>query len=232
MSKTSSAVYIFSNHPLFNKEDAPSFETFSKDNSIFLYETLILNHVENFRDIRNQVNIFYCFDETDKEFLPSELYSLNHDLFLGNTKDSFEFIKKLAEKYFSSFHKNLVIFYNSVGESSKTILKALDLISMEDDATIIGKTNNENVAFIGFNTFRPEIYSNINFDLSFDRVLRYLNKYENFVHVLDSFMKIESIDDFKTLYRELSKKDSLAYCSQHIHERFTNLFIEYKDLLK
>lgn len=228
----SSAIYFFSTDPLFNKEAAPSFETFNKENSVFLYQTLILNHRENIKDIQEKIKIIYCFDETDKDLLPRELNSTNQELFLGNTKDSFDFLKKLAERYFSSFNKNLIIFSNSIGESEETISKALDLISIDDDAAVIGKTNNDNVAFVGFNTFQPEIFSNINFDLSFDRVLRYMNKYDNFVHVLGNFMKIDTIDDFRILYHELSKKESLAYCSQHIHERFTNLFIEYKDLLK
>ena len=44
--------------------------------------------------------------------------------------------------------------------------------------------------------------------------------------------KFSDIQDFKTLYKELSKKESLIYCSQNMHEKFTHLFIEYKELLK
>lgn len=232
MNKISSAVYLFSNCPLFNKEAAPSFETFNKENSIFLYETMVLNHIENLKEVQSNVKFFYCFDEVDGDLLPREINSRNDNLFFGDTKDSYEFIKRLADKHFSSFNNNLLIFYNSIGVNGKIISKALDLISIDDDAIIIGKTNNDSVAFIGFNSFHPEIYSNINFNLSCERILKLSNKYDSFIHCLKNYMKIDSIDDFKMLYRELSKKESLAYCSQHIHERFTNLFIEYKDLLK
>jgi hypothetical protein len=57
-------------------------------------------------------------------------------------------------------------------------------------------------------------------------------KEENFVHTLNNFMLIETKDDFIKLYNELSKKESMQYCSQNIHEKFTHLFIEYKELLK
>jgi hypothetical protein len=56
-------------------------------------------------------------------------------------------------------------------------------------------------------------------------------RFDYFVNVLNGSLFIEDINDFKILYRELSKKESLNYCSQNIHEKFTHLFIEYKELL-
>jgi len=50
--------------------------------------------------------------------------------------------------------------------------------------------------------------------------------------VLNNFLKIESLKDFKELYSVLSDKKSENFCTGGIHESFTNLFIEYKDLLQ
>ena len=66
----------------------------------------------------------------------------------------------------------------------------------------------------------------------YDNLLHKVNRYDNFLYVLNHSLTVKTVEDFKTLYSELSKKESLAYCSQQMHERFTHLFIEYKDLLR
>ncbi len=67
--------------------------------------------------------------------------------------------------------------------------------------------------------------------LDYDTFLLEAGKSDLFLNTLNGFQLIENFSDFKNLYIELSKKESLSYCSQQMHERFTNLFIEYKDLL-
>lgn len=109
----------------------------------------------------------------------------------------------------------------------------MDLISIEDEAVVIGKTSNDKIAFIGFNTFNEDLFTGIDSDsFDFNNFLYNASKRENFIQVMKNYMLIQDVNDFKELYKELSKKESLEYCSQHIHERFTNLFIEFKDLLK
>lgn len=106
-------------------------------------------------------------------------------------------------------------------------------MSIEDEAIVLGRSINESLSFFGFNSFNKEIFEETDLlDLNYDSFLNRAAKYEHFIHVLDNFMLIKNIEDFKELYYRLSKKESFAYCSQEIHERFTNLFIEYKDLLK
>jgi len=67
--------------------------------------------------------------------------------------------------------------------------------------------------------------------LEYDKFLLEAGKSDLFLNTLNGFQLIENFSEFKYLYIELSKKESLSYCSQQMHERFTNLFIEYKDLL-
>ncbi len=38
-------------------------------------------------------------------------------------------------------------------------------------------------------------------------------------------------NDFKLLFKELAKKESSNYCGEVMHERFTDLFVAYKELL-
>ena len=51
------------------------------------------------------------------------------------------------------------------------------------------------------------------------------------LHVLSEFFIVNNFEDFKALYNILSKKESLEFCSQEMHEKFTHLFIEWCLLL-
>ena len=98
---------------------------------------------------------------------------------------------------------------------------------------IIGKSINGGVSFIGFNYLNQDLISAIHWDgLEFENLLHKVNKFDNFVYVWDNSLVVNSGKDFKLLYSELSKKESLEYCSQQMHEKFTHIFIEYKDFLK
>jgi hypothetical protein len=77
------------------------------------------------------------------------------------------------------------------------------------------------------------LFSEIDWNnFNYDNFLLFTSKHEHFLHVIDNFLVIRNMEDFRNLYNELSKKESLEYCSQKMHEKFTHLFIEYKDLLK
>jgi hypothetical protein len=232
MNKSASCIYLFPVSPLFNLDVVPIFEKFDRGNSIFLYQTLVYNHVEIFRTLKPGIKIIFCFDERDRELIPMEITSDESNLFFGNTDNKAGLIKKLADKYFDTFNNNLLIFSNSIGFYIDDIYKSLDLLSIEDDAVVLGKSISDRVAFIGLNTFKNEMLTDFSKDATFDKILQNVNMFENFVHVQNHFMTIDNLNDFRILYTELSKKESLAYCSQHIHERFTNLFIEYRYLLK
>jgi hypothetical protein len=61
--------------------------------------------------------------------------------------------------------------------------------------------------------------------------LKAISNKDFFIHTLEGFFSVDDFEDIKKLYIELSKKESLSYCSQKMHESFNDLFIEYKELL-
>jgi len=231
--KSSCSIYLICPSPVFNLQEVPEFDSFDKQNSSNLYSALILNHKENFVYFKDKhVKIVYCFNEKDKDFIPSELAD-NSEIQISNCNEKNSAFKMLSEKYFTSYNKNLLIFSSSIGFTPAELDKVFDLLSMDDETIVLGKCGNDNIGFIGFNTYIPEFFSNINFDnLDYNSLLAEVNKHDNFVHVMGDYMVIKSLDDFKKLYTELSKKESWAYCNQDMHEQFTHLFIEYKDILK
>ena len=233
MNRSNSCVSLIPLSPIYHQETVPVFETMNPGDSSLLRSILYENYIEVLNELRENLNIIYCMDVKDKENLPSDiLVDFNDILWIDTSAINFE-IKNLNDKRIKNFHNNLIVFSHSIGVSSRDIRKMFSLLEMEDESILIGRYNDERIASLGYNTYNEELMNNISEERNYyNEMLMKASKYENFVHTLNSFMIIDTKDDFKKLYTELSKKESLNYCSQKMHEKFTHLFIEYKDLLK
>lgn len=233
MNKLNSSIYLFPLHAIFNPEHIPSFETFDTEHSALLYSALTENYKEIFEAFEGKINSVLVFDEKDRDFLTTPFNQKGLNLFFGDTGNKALMLKNLSDKYFNNYTNNLLVFSNSICLTANDIQQAFNLLSINDEAVVIGKTASGGITFLGFNTFNLELFDEIDWDnLNYDNFLLYTSKHEHFLHVIDNFLVIRNIEDFKNLYKELSKKESLSYCSQNMHEKFTQLFIEYKDLLK
>ena len=220
-------------HPVFNLKNTPPFETFDAEHSALLYSALTENYKEIFEAFEGKINSVFVFDDYDRNSLPALFNREGLNLFFGDTRNKSLMLKNLSDKYFNNYTNNLLIFSNSICLTANDIQQALNLLSINDEAVVIGKTAAGGITFLGFNTFNHELFDEIDWNnLNYDNFLLYTSKHEHFLHVIDNFLVIRNIEDFKNLYKELSKKESLSYCSQNMHEKFTQLFIEYKDLLK
>ena len=233
MLKPDCCIYLQTFHPVFNKEFIPVFGELDTEHSFQLYSSLVLNHKENFDKISEQFPVIYSFDEKDAEFLPGEFQDIKKNIVFTDTSNPPASVKVLFDKYFPEYDNNMVIYADSIGNSGDELKRVLDLISIDSDAVAIGKSMNGSVSFVGLNNLNLELLQDIHWDdMIYENLLRKVNKYDNFLYVLNDSLTIKTARDFKTLYSELSKKESLKYCSQEMHEKFTHLFIEYKDLLR
>jgi len=231
--KYNSAIYLIPNNPVFNKDTVPEFLSFTKDDTVTFYSNLLLNNKENIEKITIDCERIFCFDDTDKNFTPGFLKAEDKAAYFSNTKDLLQLLKKMSDFFFNNYSNNLIIFANAISISSADIEKALNLLSMEDEAIVVGKCSNNSISFIGFNRFNLALFEEIDFkNLTYDGFLSTICKHNNFVHILEKFLTVTNLEDFKQMYIELSKKESIAYCSNTINENFTHLFIEYKELLK
>ncbi len=227
------AVYIIPQSSFLNPAHINLFENFSKSDSILLRSTLYLNLVENFLNKENKIDFYFYFDENDKEFLSNEfeLYKLN-PLF-NDLKNKSLFFENLSAKEFLTHKNNLIISSDLIGINISELERIINLLNIEDESLLIGKSKDGEIGILGFNNYFPEIFENlIKSDFKFDDFLSRLKSSNHFIHTLNDILLIRNINNFKQLYTELSQKKSIEYCSQEMHERFTHLFIEYKDLLK
>ncbi len=232
--KYNACIYLASLFPIFNKAETPIFESFDPEHSSLLYSTLMMNNIENIKHVNGVSKLVYCMDEIDKEHLPELLKNDDKIVFTYNTSSLHKYFQKLSDKHFNSCNSNLIIFSRSMGITKDLLEKALDQLTIEDEAVVIGKTSENYISFIGFNNFNNELFNEIDWEtIDYDSLLAKACRHENFIHVLSgNILLIKNLNDFKKLYSELSKKESLSYCNHEMHEQFTNIFIEYKDLLK
>ena len=232
MHKKKNCIYVLSLHPVFNGKAAPKFENLSLQDSTILYSHLLANFIEIFASTGLSFELVFCLNEKDENYIPRNFFHDDSIIFFNTSDSVISNIERLEEKYFSIFENNILIRANVIGLSEKTIQKIFNLLAIEDDVLVISKSINKKVTLLGFNKLEinllDEMFSTV---LDYDKFLLEAGKSDLFLNTLNGFQLIENFSDFKNLYIELSKKESLSYCSQQMHERFTNLFIEYKDLL-
>jgi len=232
MNKTKNCIYILCLHPIFNGAAVPKFEKLSLRDSILLYSQLLANFIEIISKTDLKFELVFCLNEKDEDYIPGKFFPDRSKIFINTLGNDNSNLQQLAKNYFSSFENNILIRADVIGVSEKTIKKIFNLLAIEDDVLVIGKSINKKVALLGFNNLEMHLLDEMfSITLEYDDFLIEAGKSDLFLNTLNGFQLIENFSDFKNLYVELSKKESLAYCSQHMHERFTNLFIEYKDLL-
>ena len=128
--------------------------------------------------------------------------------------------------------KILIIFHNSIGFKTSDIERYFNLVQTDEASVVIAKSNrNKILAACIYNPEKEFIDQLINSERDYNKFLNYIGSKDVFIHTIEGFLSIDDFEDIKKLYIELSKKESLSYCNQKMHESFNDLFVEYKELL-
>ena len=233
MKHKKNCIYIVSTRPVFNFDAATKFENLSVGDSTILFSDLLGNFVEILSNKNLNSDIIYCLNKLDKNSIPKGFFPQGAEILFTAGKDLKTSFNKLGQNYFKQYENNILIRANAIGISVENILKIFDLLSIEDDVLVIGQSDNKKISFIGFNSIIHSLLIKMfSVTCNYDDFLIEAGKNEYYINIFQGFQLIEDSADFKNLYIDLSKKESLSYCSEIMHERFTSLFIEYKDLLK
>ncbi len=228
--KTESAVYIYSPHPVFDPVAVKTFTSFDKADSVILYSTLLENLLEIISSLKLNCDKFLFLTAEDETLFKTDLDPSFKIKFLSENFRS-ELSDYLYKKSLG-YSNNIFILSDSIGISHESITNCFNLLNIEDDSLVIGKTFSGNISFIAYNNIDVKIANYLfQSDFNYMRFLSFLDTCPAFISIVEKFQRIISLDDFRKLYIELSKKESLDYCSQQMHERFTHLFIEHKELL-
>jgi len=229
--KTDSAIYIYAPHPVFNPVSVKSFSSFDKADSVILYSTLLENLMEILKSIKIHHDFYIILSNEDETLIKASESDNIKITFL--TEDFEGGLENYLENKSLNYSNNLLILSDSIGISAASISHCFNLLNIEDDSLVIGKTYSGYISFIAYNNIDGKTINYLQkSDFDYMKFFAHMDSCPAFINIMEKFQRIISVDDFKKLYTELSKKESFNYCSQKMHERFTHLFIEHKELLQ
>ncbi len=227
------AVYIIPDSPILNPDLTKQFENFSIDDSILLKSTLYLSLAENFLTKESKIDFYFYMDEKDKDYITDEFRIQNLSVKFSDLYNHKTFYEKLSTKEFLNHKNNILIKPDILGITLNDLDKFFNLLSIEDESLLLGKSVEREIGILGFNNYYPDIFNElIKSKYNYDEFLINFKLSSHFIHTTSDILLIRNINNFKQMYFNLSQKISKEYCSQEMHERFTHLFIEYKDQLK
>lgn len=229
----SRAIYILPFYPENDEDLLKSFDGLRKPDIKFLKSTLYFNILENLEGKINNTDIYCIWDVTEKDKIPEEISNENHILIFSDLNNKKEVFDKLSSKEFLLYKKNLIVLSDAIDIRSSDYEQYFNLLNFENNSLVIAKTKEDQIAVFGFNNPSTEIISSLVFsNFIYNDFLSRIKSCEHFIHIVNDVLLVRNISNFKQLYSELSQKKSMEYCSQKMHERFTHLFVEYKDLVK
>jgi hypothetical protein len=230
--KNKNSIIIIAENPILNPAEINVYQNLSTNYSVFLNTLLFSNWVEILTEVRDEFEIISFLNEKDKEFLPKFFLPFDTKTIFFRKSHQSELTEHIIKNMSPGSLKNLILFYNSISVTRNDFIRAFNLIQSDEPSIVIGKSDQDRIVFACTSGVNHELLNPI--FMTKRKYSKYLNAISNkdlFIHTLDNFLSIDDFEDIKKLYIELSKKESLSYCSQKMHESFNDLFIEYKDLL-
>lgn len=234
MNKTTNknSIIIIAEGSILNPLEIIVYQNLSANYSVFLNTLLFSNWVEILSEIQNDFEIITFLDYRDKEFLPKYFLPFDTKTIFYNPPQLSDLTENVIKNISTGSLKNMVLFYNSIGIKRNDILRAFNLIQSDEPSMIIGKSSQDKIVFTCTSGVDENLINPIfKVDRIYSKYLNSISSKDLFIHTLDNFLSINDFEDIKKLYIELSKKESLSYCSPKMHESFNDLFIEYKELL-
>ncbi len=224
------AIYIFS-PLLFASGNDNLLNNFNENDSNYFRATLYLNLIENIFRKKDKTDFFIILS---KDEIYPELEAVNDFKLITSEQNSIKVLQsEQITKEFVNHKYNILVAGNVVNLSSSDIDKYLNLLGIDVKTVLISKSSSNKISVFGFCGYTEELLRFfIESELSIQKFLGFNESCEYYITLAKDLFEVKDIDDFKKLYLDLSQKASLEYCSQNMHERFTHLFVEYKDLLK
>ncbi len=230
----STNIFLVQPDPIFNTDYCHVYPNFTKADSSYLCVTLLQNLYEIFSSVFPKEDLFLCLNEKDKEILSGDTSTpfLSDNLFyFGEETFSDDFIS-IFEKRNSGAKNFIFVRPDFVGLTVTDIMQLLDLLLLEDDVLIFKKSLHKKIVLFATNKFQNEIPKLIHKkNFVCDSVLKKICTLDYQLYKLKNVFSLEQANDFKELYQMLSRKENYSCCSKKMHDRFTHLFIEYKELL-
>jgi hypothetical protein len=225
-------IIILADSPILNPTIVKPISNLSVSYNIYLNSLLFLNWMEILAGLNENFNIISILSEKDKEYIPKDFFLPDIQNLFFNRQNLEGFLDEIPLLPFANESKNLIIFYNSIGFKQSDIERVFKLIQVEETSVVIAKSKrNKIILTCSYGLDRELVDSLQKSKRDYTKYLNFISNKDIFIHTLEDFLSIDDFEDIKKLYIELSKKESLSYCSQIMHESFNDLFVEYKEQL-
>jgi len=225
-------IILISDKSVFNPDTAITYQNISAEYSIYLNTLLISNWVEISAGLKAEYNLITFIDSRDEEHLPKYFLPDDFNLIYYQKEQMENFVEKYVRSSIDQGSNCLLIFCNTIGVTINDVARAFSLLQSDEPSIVIGRSIQNQITFICASDSDAELMDFLfSTKRNFQEYLKLISARDIYIHTLDKFFSINDFQDIKKLYIELSKKESLSYCSQKMHESFNDLFIEYKELL-
>lgn len=228
-------VLFYVSKPVFNLFEVEEFPHFDKSNSSFLRRNLLINQFEVVSTLDLPVKITALFHQFDisAEGLDELQRFENLEIVFYEEGNQIQIIREILED--TDEAQNLIIAVNPLvmGLKPQDYVEMVKQVELEDETTFLIRSQNGYLSAVAFNYMESK---------QSDLLLNILKPYDKLLHqilmlnsrpITGGFAGtvVKSTKDFKLLYEYLSAKESIPACSFMMHDRFTELFVEYKELL-
>lgn len=227
------SIIILADSPILNPREIIPYPNLSTNYSVYLNTLLFSNWMDILSEKQNQFEVSAFLNKMDKEYLPKYILpGESNTIFYEDELISDFFKDNLLAHSSSAESKTIVLYFNTIGLKMDELYRMFNLVQMDEPSIVVGKSDAQKINCICAKQPNTEVIELlISAKRNFEEYLKLLSDKDYFIHTIRNFLSIDDFEDIKKLYIELSKKESLSYCSQKMHESFNDLFIEYKEQL-
>lgn len=127
---------------------------------------------------------------------------------------------------------NIITHSNLIGFDAAAIRKIGNLLDLDYEVAVVNESVNGKLIAAGINTpLSEELISAVRNNIEPDDFLRNDIDPDAALFILRHGLMVKNREDLGRLYQFLSLKESIPYCGNIYHERFTELFVDYKHIL-
>lgn len=127
---------------------------------------------------------------------------------------------------------NIITVSNLIGFDAAAVRKIGNILDLDYETAVVNESVNEKLSAVGMNTLLNEnIISALKNGTPPGETIKNHIDADSALFIFRKGLMVKSREDLGRLYQFLSLKESIPYCGNIYHERFTELFVDYKHIL-
>ncbi len=227
-------VLFFVPKPVFNQFEVDEFPGLDKAGTSALYRNLLINQMEIVRSwgkCGRSIVLLHQFDIGAGGLDELQRFD-DPEIIFHDGENVHEITGEIAQELITDHGMLIAVNPFVMGLTTNDYNFISALADQEDEVALVAKSMNGGVSSLAFNHFEAgekEAIPALN--ESWSGFLKVLTRLESRPLVTTSGLVVRAAKDFRGLYDFLSSKESIPACSFEMHDRFTELFVEYKELL-